>query len=173
MVLKVRRTRSFTVALAIAALLAGACSGGNGGEAVTADDGGGGAKAAAEGVRELAAGNDGAPEADEIVATSAEEWSEKWAAAGATAPVPDVGDVDFTKEVAVAIFAGERPSGGWKVDPEVGVKRQGVFASIDYVVVGPGEGCSSSQAITSPYLVLAVKGERIRFVSSERKDPCE
>lgn len=141
---------------------------------MTADAGPATASASSGGnARELADGTDGAPTAGTIVATSAQEWSEKWSASGATGSAPDVSKVDFESEVAVALFAGEKSSGGWKIDPAVEVKRQGVFASVSYVVVGPGDGCSSSQALTSPYLVLAVKGERVRFTESERLDPCE
>lgn len=173
---KVGLTRSTTVVLLGAALLlGGACSGSGGSEDVSAGDGGGTAGAATSdgNSRELASGTTGAPTAGEIVATSAEEWREKWAASGATAAVPDVGDVDFGREVAVAIFAGERPTGGWKIDPAIKVKRQGTFASVSYEIVGPGDGCSSSQSLTSPYLVLAVKGQRLRFESTERTEPCE
>lgn len=174
---KVRWSRSATVVLLGATLLVptGACSGGgDAGEEVTADGGSSGAASSDDNSRELAAGSDGgASAADEIVASSAEQWQEKWAASGATAEAPDVSDVDFDSEVAVALFAGERPSGGWKIDPAVKVKRQGTFAAISYEIVGPGDGCSSSQSLTSPYLALAVKGERLRFESTERTEPCE
>lgn len=166
--------RSVSVVGVTAAVLLGACSGGGGGEDVRADAGPGAASPSSGGnARELSSGSDGPPTAGEIVATSPEEWKEKWAASGATAEAPEVTDVDFTREVAVAIFAGEKSSGGWKIDPEVEVKTQGVFSAISYVVIGPGDGCSSSQAMTSPYLALAVKGERVRFSDSERLDPCE
>jgi len=172
---KVGLARSTTVVLLGAALLlSGACSGGGGeSEEVNAGDGGSQAVASDGNSRELSSGTTGSPTAGEIVATSAEEWREKWTASGATAAVPEVGDVDFEREVAVAIFAGERPTGGWKIDPAVRVKRQGTFAAVVYEIVGPGDGCSSSQALTSPYLVLAVKGQRVRFESTERTEPCE
>lgn len=171
---KVRLSRSMMVVLLGAALSLSGCSGGGGSEEVTADGGGDAPAASKDGnSRELGSGTSGSPTAGEIVATSAEEWRDKWIASGATANPPEVTEVDFETEVAVAIFAGERPSGGWKIDPAVEVKRQGTFAAVSYTVVGPGKGCSTSQALTSPYLVLAVKGERLRFVENERLDPCE
>lgn len=172
---KVRLSRStMVVLLGALLLLTGACSGGGGdAEDVTAD-GGEAADTSKDGnSREISSGTTGSPTAGEIVATSATEWRDKWVASGAAATPPEVTEVDFENEVVVALFAGERPSGGWKIGPDVQVKRQGTFAAVSYEVIGPGKGCSTSQALTSPYLVLAVKGERIRFESTERMEPCE
>lgn len=173
-----------SVAVVVVLLLAGgtaACSGGggdksdDGGESVSAgSDGGGAGKVVDDGKRrELASGTDGPTTAGEIVASSADEWQQKWAASGATIAAPDVSDVDFDKESVVGIFAGEKPTGGWRIDPEVEVRIQGRFGAVSYAVVGPGEGCQSTQALTSPYLVLAVKADKMRFEHSERKEKCE
>jgi hypothetical protein len=122
---------------------------------------------------ELAAGNDGAPTAGEIVATSADDWAQKWAASGATGSPPDVSDVDFDSEVAVALFLGEKPTGGWRIGSDVDVKVQGQFGAVIYEALGPGDGCNTTQALTHPYLALAVKSKNLRFESSERKVPCD
>lgn len=175
---KVGLGRATVLVVAMMSLLTTGCSGGG-------DDGGSDVTAGASGDaedgpvvddgrrRQIASGADGPPAVGEVVATSAEQWQEKWAATGATTAAPDVSEVDFDKEVAVGLFAGEKPSGGWRIDPDVNVRIQGRFAAIDYAVVGPGEGCMSSQALTSPYLVLAVKAGAARFVKSERTEPCE
>lgn len=172
--------RTWLLALVVAVASAtGACSGGDddGGSEVSAGQSAGGegdGKVEDDGKRrQLAAGDGGSATAGEIVATSAAEWAEKWTASGATAPAPDVSDVDFEREVAVALFAGERPTGGWRIGSDVSVKLQGRFGAVIYEILGPGEGCSSSQALTTPYLALAVKGSAMRFESSERKVPCE
>ena len=79
--------------------------------------------------REITSGNDGgATTAGEIVGTSADDFAQKWAASGATGAAPDVADVDFETEVAVALFAGERPTGGWRIGPDVAVRIQGSSA---------------------------------------------
>ena len=170
------------LALVVVAATAGACSGGggddDGGSEVSAgesggDDGGGGEVKDDGKRRELASGDGGAKTAGEIVAASADEWREKWTASGATAEPPDVGDVDFENEVAVALFAGERPSGGWRIGSNVTVKLQGQFGAVIYEILGPGDGCSTSQAMTAPYLALAVKGSTMRFESTERMVDCE
>lgn len=168
------------VALSVTALLlAGACSGGDdaGGRDGTVSAGSGGdgeGEVTDDGKRrEIVSGRNGPAAAGEIVAKSAGEWQEKWAATGATQSTPDVSAVDFSTEVVVGIFAGEKPTGGWRIDPDVNVRIQGRFAAVSYEVVGPGEGCLTTQAITSPYLVLAVKGEQVRFERSERLEPCD
>ena len=156
-----------------------ACSGGDGGESSEVSAGGSGGAAADGEVeddgkrRELASGDGGSATAGEIVATSAEDWSAKWAASGATASAPDVSDVNFDDEEAVALFAGERPSGGWRIGSDITVKIQGQFAAVVYEVLGPGDGCTTSQALTTPYLALAVKGSAVRFESAERLVPCK
>ena len=171
----VRRVGSLLVAATL--LVGGACSGGDDGESseVSAGD-----SAAEDGPvkddgkrRELATGDDGAPTATELVATSAEEWAQKWAASGATGSPPDVSDVDFEKEVAVALFLGEKPTGGWRISPDVEVRTQGQFGAVIYEKLGPGDGCTTTQAITYPYVALAVKAKNLRFESTERMAPCE
>ena len=171
------------VAVAVLALVGttlGACSGGgDGGSSEVSADGTGGGDTASGPVkddgkrRELDSGDGGSPTAGEIVATSADDWQQKWTASGATASPPDVSGVNFDDEVAVAIFAGERPSGGWRIGSDVTVKIQGQFAAVVYEILGPGDGCTTTQALTTPYLALAVKGSAVRFESSERMVPCE
>ena len=165
----------------MAATGSAACSGGGdddgGGSEVSAGDGGGDGgdgEVKDDGKRrELASGDGGSTTAGEIVATSADDWREKWTASGATAEAPDVSEVDFENEVAVALFAGEKPSGGWRIGSDVSVKLQGQYGAVIYEILGPGDGCSTSQAMTSPYLALAVKGSTMRFESSERMVDCE
>lgn len=168
------------VLVLLVGVVASACSGSGGGGSGGGDtvsaggDGGGAAAVKDDGKRrEIATGTDGPSTPGEIVAKSADEWAQKWAGTGATAAAPDVSDVDFEKEVAVGIFAGEKPTGGWKIGPNVEVKVQGRFGAVSYEVIGPGEGCQSTQALTSPYLVLAVKASTVRFTKSEKTEPCK
>ena len=175
------RARSGLVIACLLALVAPpACSGGGndgGGSEVSAGSGdgsGGDGELKDDGKRrELASGDGGSKTAGEIVAASAAEWTEKWTASGAAAEPPDVSDVDFENEVAVALFAGEKSSGGWRIGSDITVKLQGQFGAVIYEILGPGDGCTTSQALTTPYLALAVKGSTMRFESSERMVPCD
>ena len=166
------------VVLLLVPLLVGACTSGGAsgssevkaGDAAAGDDG----HVKDDGKRrELAVGDDGSPTAGELVATSADEWAQKWAASGATGSPPDVSGVDFDHEVAVALFVGEKPTGGWRVGSDVTVRTQGQFGAVIYEVHGPGDGCSSTQAVTNPYLALAVRTKNLRFESSEKLVPCK
>ena len=171
--------RGLFAVVAVLALLTSACSGGgdDGGDEVSA--GAGGASSGDgkfeddDNRRLLSEGANGPKTAGEITAKSADDWRAKWVATGTEAPPPDVNDVDFTKEIVVALLAGERPTGGWKIGPNVVVKRQGRFAAIEYTVVGPGKGCTTTQALTSPYVVLAVNADAVRFTMKEATEDCE
>lgn len=173
------RVGRWLAVLVLAGSALAACSGGDGGDSeVSAGDSSGGGDGGGEVKddgrrRELSSGDGGSPTAGEIVAASADEWREKWTSSGATADPPDVSDVNFEDEVAVALFAGEKPTGGWRIGSDVTVKLQGQFGAVIYEILGPGEGCSSSQAMTTPYLALAVRGSTMRFESSEKLVPCD
>lgn len=82
------------------------------------------------------------------VIADAAAWQALWAAAfGAPAPA-----VDFSKHLAVAVFAGLKPTGGWSPEfflPEAA--RGGVV--VPYRVKGPGPGGFVIQAFTQPYAV--------------------
>lgn len=171
--------RGLFAVVAVLGLLSSACSGSD-------DDGGDEVSAGAGGEstgpvefeddddrRLLSEGANGPKTAGEITAKSADDWRGKWVATGVEAPPPDVNDVDFSKEVVVALLAGERPTGGWKISNDVVVKRQGRFAAIEYTVVGPGKGCTTTQALTSPYVVLAVNADAVRFSMKEATEDCE
>jgi hypothetical protein len=161
-------------------LLTSACSGGGDGGSDEVSAGADGGSGGDDGKfkddddrRLLDEGTNGPTTAGEITADSAEDWQSKWTATGVETPAPDVGDVDFGREIVVALLAGERSTGGWRISPDVVVKRQGRFAAIEYKVVGPGKGCTTSQALTSPYLVVAVNADNVRFSMSEVTEDCE
>ena len=172
--------RGLFAVVAVLAMLTSACSGGggdDGGDEVSAgaggESGGDGKFEDDDDRRLLSEGANGPKTAGEITAKSADDWRGKWVATGVEAPPPDVNDVDFSKEIVVALLAGERPTGGWKIGPNVVVKRQGRFAAIEYTVVGPGKGCTTTQALTSPYVVLAVNADAVRFSMKEATEDCE
>ena len=63
--------------------------------------------------------------------------------------------VDFQREAAVLLMGGRRSTGGWSVTPRA-VSVSGDILVIDAQVSGPGRGGIVTQAITSPWTVIAV-----------------
>jgi hypothetical protein len=63
--------------------------------------------------------------------------------------------VDFPRESAVLLMGGRRSTGGWSVTPHA-VSASGDVLIVDAVVSGPPRGGIVSQAITSPWAVIAV-----------------
>lgn len=59
-------------------------------------------------------------------------------------------EVDFSKEAVVAVFAGEKPTGGF------GISIEGSLAKARISLESPPEDAMVTQAITSPYAVFAV-----------------
>ncbi|HEX8617742.1 MAG TPA: protease complex subunit PrcB family protein [Thermoanaerobaculia bacterium] len=71
--------------------------------------------------------------------------------------------VDFATETAVFLFGGERPTGGYSVAVR-GVRVEGDTLVVDGSVNAPPPDAMSTQAITSPYAVIAVKTRGVRNV---------
>lgn len=63
--------------------------------------------------------------------------------------------VDFTRYTVIAVFAGEKNSGGYSVDISRVVEREnGLVVSVrEYV---PGQGCIVTQAVTYPYQIAII-----------------
>lgn len=125
-------------------------------------------------VRTLAEGPQGPLRAGEVVARSQAEWAAAWRDHEGPGDPPAVEGVDFANSVVVGLFAGQRPTGGFRVVPGT-VNRGGreIYA-VGYEVVSPGEGCMVSQALTSPFLVMSIPTAReVTFSSNERAEDCQ
>jgi hypothetical protein len=66
--------------------------------------------------------------------------------------------VDFSRYSVVAIFAGERPTGGWSIRIK-SVEQTERTCVVSYEVKGPPRGAIVTQAITHPYAVVQVNGK--------------
>ena len=87
-------------------------------------------------------------------------------------PVPDV---DFAGNRVVAIFAGERPSGGYSVEflgmgavlmRHKNHRGQMLCSRVDafrYCIVEPGPDVGTTSALTQPYLIRIVPRSRSRL----------
>lgn len=85
-----------------------------------------------------------------------EEFSRAWAQAHAsllTPPAPPV--VDPTRETLVAVFMGERPSGGYSVSVRSVAIEQGDLV-VELNFGAPAPGAMTTMALTSPWLILRV-----------------
>lgn len=102
---------------------------------------------------------------------SKEEYEKIWKLTGSTEKMPTV---DFKKGMVIAVFAGDRPSGGYAISVEkiedVGKKRV-----VTVLIEKPGAGCITTQAITNPYQIIRVPFSPLVVSQKEveREVPCE
>ncbi|MBI3299952.1 MAG: protease complex subunit PrcB family protein [Elusimicrobia bacterium] len=99
------------------------------------------------------------------VINDAAAWAALWTSAfGTTAPA-----VDFKDYVAVAVFAGLKPSGGWSPEfllPEAAAPGAVV---VPYQIKGPGPGAFVTMAFTKPYAVRLYRRPALPLRAEERK----
>jgi hypothetical protein len=112
-------------------------------------------------VRNLTSGAYGASEQRGAVAAFDEQtYRAKWAELVGEGQPPAV---DFSREVVVFVSAGQRSTGGYKVQVR-GARIEGETLLLDVVVQGPPAGSMTSQALTAPYAVVAVSGAAFKDV---------
>lgn len=68
-----------------------------------------------------------------------------------------VPQVDFSRDVVVAHFLGERRSGGFDVSPELAERTENGWIRIGFLEQTPGPDCQVTEALTQPYVVVAVE----------------
>ena len=90
--------------------------------------------------------------ARQAVARSESEWSTLWSQHAGQRARPDV---DFSKEMVVAIFLGTRPTAGFSVEI-VGAREEGAMLIVSYRETRPQPGIVTAQVLTSPYHLVAV-----------------
>jgi PrcB C-terminal len=74
---------------------------------------------------------------------------------GSQLSVPPLPDVDFRRETIVAAFAGTKPTGGYGLGVE-GVTLEGNDAYIDLTETQPAADAITTQALTSPWVMLRI-----------------
>lgn len=89
-------------------------------------------------------------------------------------PKPEMPKIDFSKEVVVAVFQGEKPTGGYGVEI---VKIIEDSAAVNVLVKekSPGVFCAVPEVITSPYHLVKIKkiGKKLDFRVQEEISRCE
>lgn len=93
-----------------------------------------------------------------------ELWRMMYATNGPPAPV-----VDFGQHEVLAIFDGTHASGGYDVDV-VSVIDDGSSRRITLNRIVPGESCMVTQAITSPYKIIALAKSSALLAREERTE---
>jgi hypothetical protein len=108
----------------------------------------------------------GVGETRRLVIRDANAWAQLWSELG----VGDRPEVDFTRDVVVAVTAGERPGGGYGIAVDRVRENKGDLR-VDVVETTPGPNCVTASSPTQPADVVVVPTVTIRSWSFlERKD---
>lgn len=81
--------------------------------------------------------------------------------------------VDFTDHEVLALFAGQKPSGGYRIGVD-GITAQAAGTRVDVALLAPGAGCAAAAVITAPYAIVQVPAlpEPVTFHLETRGVPC-
>lgn len=101
---------------------------------------------------------------------SKDEYERIWKLTGSTEKMPTI---DFTKAYVVAVFLGEKPTGGYSVSVEK-ITDSSDIRTVSVRTEKPGEGCVTTEALTSPYQFIRVllSGATLASINSEKVVPC-
>jgi hypothetical protein len=95
----------------------------------------------------------GIGESRRLVIRDANTWAEFWSELG----VGDRPDVDFSKNVVVAVAAGQRPTGGYEIAVDR-VRQANGELTVEVVETAPGPNCTTTASLTQPVDVVVVAG---------------
>ncbi|MEZ6015533.1 MAG: protease complex subunit PrcB family protein [Planctomycetota bacterium] len=91
-----------------------------------------------------------------VVARDAQAWSQLWSEhSGLQLPSSPAPEVDFTREMVVAVFLGERPTGGFEVHID-SVTSTPVALVVKASSTAPNPDAMVTQALTAPMHAVAV-----------------
>jgi len=97
-------------------------------------------------------------------ARSVSEWSKLWTQHAGERTRPDV---DFSREVVVAVFMGTRPTAGFSTEI-VRVREEGAALVVSYRETRPAPDSVAAQILTSPFHIVAVPRGSTTNVKFER-----
>jgi len=108
----------------------------------------------------------GVREARRMVIQEANTWAEFWSELG----VGERPAVDFTRDIVIAVAAGERPSGGYEIAVNQVTQTNGELR-VEVRETTPGPNCLTTSSLTQPVDVVVVQGVKPRSWSFvEQKD---
>jgi hypothetical protein len=88
----------------------------------------------------------------QVTVRDAKEWAALWRAHGSKKALPAV---DFSREMVVGVFMGERPTAGFAVEI-VGCREAGNGVTVQYREKVPDRDDITAQVIVSPYHLAAI-----------------
>ncbi|ADI15455.1 protease complex subunit PrcB family protein [Truepera radiovictrix] len=95
------------------------------------------------------------------VATSQSEFEGLWRRAyGNLTSPPPLPQVDFSQGGVAAAFLGTRPTGGYSVDVRA-VREEGSAVVVELVITEPAPGALTTQALTHPWVMVAIRGAEL------------
>ncbi len=100
----------------------------------------------------------GQPKPAESLVRTKDEWEAVWKSMeSTTVPRPPAPELDFDKIAVIVVFAGEKPTGGYKLEVRrITRSTDGKKLIIDVRELAPGKGAIVTQAFTSPYQAISV-----------------
>jgi hypothetical protein len=111
--------------------------------------------------------NSGIRESAQVVVRSQSEWVALWGRhmRTRTAPPPPPA-VDFTTEMVVALFLGERPTGGYEIEVTQ-VERTDRGLAVRFRVKKPDPGAMLMQVLTQPFHLIELPrvDESLTFIA--------
>jgi hypothetical protein len=108
-------------------------------------------QAAAPGWTTVAEGRtSGIDERREVVVRGVAEWEALWREHGGRTSAPDI---DFTREMVVAVFSGTRPTGGYSVQILSAAREADAFV-IQYAERQPAGDTIVTQVLTAPFHMI-------------------
>lgn len=97
---------------------------------------------------------------EETVIGSRAEWQALWSRHAPPAIAAPA--VDFSTDVVIGIFGGERPTAGYEIDV-LAIEREAADVVVAYQVKGPRRGAMVAQVITSPFQLVRVPRQGLPF----------
>jgi hypothetical protein len=109
--------------------------------------------AAADGPRTIAkGGQSNVDDAKQVLVRTEAEWTALWSQHAPDRPKPAV---DFSKEMAVAVFMGSRPNAGFTTTITAATVANGALL-VRYKETAPSAGAVSAQVLTFPFHIVAI-----------------
>lgn len=89
-----------------------------------------------------------------VIVRSGEEWVALWREHAATSlPAPEPPEVDFAERMVVAVFLGERPTAGYRVDVHHCVPNGDAIVVVA-AETAPGDDAFQAQVVTAPFAMV-------------------